>query len=361
MMERFLELDGSVGEGGGQVLRVALAISAVIGKPLHIYNIRKKRSNPGLRNQHLTAVRAVQLACGGEVRNAFVGSTEIFFTPGRDATSNLFLDTGTAGSTSLVLQSLVPVLCFGKTKTMFRIRGGTNNPNAPTFEYFQQIFFYFLRRLGVDCGLRLLRRGFYPRGGGEVEGYIVPVQKIPSFSLTERPNLTKVSINAYTSKLPPHVAKRMAESCRQRLEANGIAVTEMREEVLTESMPGCAMDPGAGIFVMGEFDTVRMGVDKLGEKGVPAEKVGQDAAESFLKEYRSGAPVDTHLGDMLVIYAALAEGVSTYRVSTLTMHTLTSIDVCKALLEIRAYAEGEPGGPATIIIHGAGILNKNKS
>ncbi|MEM4416156.1 MAG: RNA 3'-terminal phosphate cyclase [Candidatus Caldarchaeum sp.] len=360
-MERFLELDGSIGEGGGQVLRVALAISAIIRRPLHVYNIRKKRSNPGLRNQHLTAVRAVQLACGGEVKNAHVGSTEIFFIPGRDTIDNLFLDTGTAGSTSLVLQSLIPVLCFGKTRTLFRIRGGTNNPNAPTFEYFQQIFFHFLHRIGVECGLRLLRRGFYPRGGGEVEGYIVPVKRISAFSLTERPQLTKVSIHAYTSRLPPHVAKRMAESCRKRLQADGITVVETREEVLTESMHSCAIDPGAGIFVAGEFDTIRMGVDRLGEKGVPAEKVGQEAAEDFLKEYRSGAPVDTHLGDMLVIYAALAEGVSTYRVSTLTMHTLTSIDVCKALLEITASVDGELGGPATITIRGTGILNKNIS
>ncbi|MCS7110418.1 MAG: RNA 3'-terminal phosphate cyclase [Candidatus Caldarchaeum sp.] len=354
-----LELDGSVGEGGGQVLRVALAISAVTSKPLKIYNIRKKRSNPGLRHQHLTAVKAVQEACGGEVRGASVGSSEIFFMPGKISKTSVDLDTGTAGSTTLVLQSLLPVLCFGKEKAFFRIKGGTNNPNAPTFEYFQQVFMTFLRKIGVDAQVDLKRRGFYPRGGGTVEGYVSPVKSFPSFDFTAPPNLLKASIHAYTSRLPSHVAERMTKACRQVLLENGIGPVDALEEVLTESDPRCAADPGAGIFVFGDCEPLPMGVDVLGEKGVPAEKVGRNAAEAFLNELWRREPVDSHLGDMMVVYAALAHGVSKYRVTNLTNHTVTSVEVCRALLGIRAVVEGKLGERAVITVEGCGFVNNN--
>ncbi|MCS6784745.1 MAG: RNA 3'-terminal phosphate cyclase [Candidatus Caldarchaeum sp.] len=354
-----LELDGSIGEGGGQVLRVALAISAVTSKPLKIYNIRKKRSNPGLRHQHLTAVKAVQEACGGEVRGAFVGSSEILFIPGKISNTSVDLDTGTAGSTTLVLQSRRPVLCFGRDKAFFRITGGTNNPNAPTFEYFERVFISFLRKIGVDAQINLKRRGFYPRGGGTVDGYVSPVISLPSFDFTAPPNFIKASIHAYTSRLPSHVAERMTKACSQVLLENGISPVDAYKEVLTESDPRCAVDPGAGIFVLGSCEPLPIGVDALGERGVPAEKVGRDAAEAFLNELRRKEPVDSHLGDMMVIYAALARGVSRYRVTNLTNHTVTSIEVCKALLGIRANIEGRLGDKALITVDGCGFVNNN--
>ncbi|MDW8084588.1 MAG: RNA 3'-terminal phosphate cyclase [Candidatus Caldarchaeum sp.] len=358
-MVQIMELDGSIGEGGGQVLRVALAISAITSRPLRVYNIRKKRSNPGLRHQHLTAVRAVQEACGGEVKGANVGSTEIVFYPGKVGKTFLDLDTGTAGSTTLVLQSLIPVLCFAGKKTQFRIRGGTNNPNAPTFEYFHQVFLEALNKLGVDTGLSLARRGFYPRGGGAVEGYVSPVRRIASFEFVATPRISKILIHGYTARLPAHVADRMTKACKQVLAEKAIAPIEVVEEVLNENDEKCSIDPGAGIFILGKSETLPLGVDRLGEKGVPAETVGREAAYSFLQELERKAPVDSHLGDMLVIYAALADGKSTYRVTNLTNHTLTSIEVCKALLHIRAGVEGSLGQVAMISIEGCGMVNNN--
>lgn len=358
-MEKILELDGSIGEGGGQVLRVALAVSAIISKPLRIYNIRKKRSNPGLRHQHLTAVKAVQEVCSAEVKGASIGSTELFFHPGRIEKAFLDLDTGTAGSTTLVLQSLIPVLLFGKRRATFKVKGGTNNPNAPTFEYFQQVFLKTLGKLGVDAGLSLLRRGFYPRGGGLVEGYVAPLKKIPCFKFVGKPQLRKTTVHGYTSRLPSHVAERMTKACKQTLTQAGVSEVETAEEVLTEKDPKCALDPGAGIFVYGDCEPLPVGVDRLGEKGVPAETVGKDAAVAFIEEISRGAPVDSHLGDMLVIFAALAEGVSTYEVTYLTNHTVTSVEVCRALMNIEASIQGKLGERAVITINGAGVLNDN--
>ncbi|MEM0440672.1 MAG: RNA 3'-terminal phosphate cyclase [Candidatus Caldarchaeum sp.] len=354
-----IELDGAIGEGGGQVLRVALAISAITGKPLRIYNIRKKRSNPGLRHQHLTAVRAIQECCNGTVKDAFIGSTEIVFTPGKISKTFLDLDTGTAGSTTLVLQSLLPVLLYGKTRTSFRIKGGTNNPNAPTVEYFQQIFLESLKRLNVNSELKLARRGFYPRGGGIVEGWVEPVKKINSFTFTGPPHLSKVFVFAYTSRLPGHVSQRMAESSKKTLIENGVEKVETKVEAVDEKDPRCAIDPGAGIFIRGECQPLPLGVDRLGEKGVPSETVGKKAALMFLNELKQQAPVDLHLGDMLVIYAALAEGTSTYEVTSLTNHTVTSIEICKQLLEIKAEVNGRIGEKAVIKVEGGGIVNHN--
>jgi RNA 3'-terminal phosphate cyclase (ATP) len=356
-MVEYLELDGSVGEGGGQVLRVALALSAILNKPLHIYNIRKKRDNPGLRNQHLTAVRAVQAVCGGVVRGGVVGSTELYFQPGPIKAEVLKLDTGTAGSTMLVLQSLLPVLCYAPRETSFQVKGGTNNPNAPSYEYFEHVFIPTVRRMGVNAGLRLVRRGFYPRGGGVVEGYCRPVEKFTSLNLTSRPEVVEVFGKAYTCRLPPHVAERMASSCEKVLKAGGYNA-RIEREVLADGDASCALDPGAGICVVARCgEGVLLGVDKLGERGVPAERVGEAAAQMLLEELSRNAPVDKHLGDMLVIYASLAEGRTVYEVTFLTSHTVTSIEVCKLLTGCKASYHGEVGGRGRVTVDGIGFFN----
>ncbi|MEM4352486.1 MAG: RNA 3'-terminal phosphate cyclase [Candidatus Caldarchaeum sp.] len=359
-MEEFLSLDGSVGEGGGQVLRVAVALSAILGKQLHVYNIRKKRQNPGLRHQHLTAVKAVSMACSGKLQGAEIGSTELRFSPGKIKASSLSLDTGTAGSTTLVLQSLLPVLCFGSTPCTFTIRGGTNNPNAPTIEYFEKIFIPAIAHAGVESGVKLLKRGFYPRGGGIVEGYVRPVKKLAAFNLVGRPRILEIMGLAYTSKLPAHVAERMASSCEKHLAAKGYRRVSISREVLDERDERCAVDPGAGIFLMAVCeDGVVLGVDKLGERGVPAERVGEEAAAELVDELSRGAPVDKHLGDMLVIYSALADGRSVYEVSRLTSHTATSIKVCEALTGCKARIEGGINERAVITIEGTSHVNNN--
>jgi len=356
-MVEYLELDGSVGEGGGQVLRVALSLSAILNKPLHIYNIRKKRSNPGLRNQHLTAVKAVQAVCGGEVRGGVIGSTELYFKPGPIRADNLKLDTGTAGSTTLVLQSLLPVLSYGSGKTVFEVRGGTNNPNAPTFEYFEKVFMSMVKHMGMEARLELVKRGFYPRGGGIVEGFCNPVKKFKALNLTSRPEVQDVFGKAYTCRLPAHVAERMASACERVLRTGGYEA-KLEREVLVEKDATCSLDPGAGIFVAARCrGEVLLGVDKLGERGLPAEKVGEAAANMLLEELSRNAAVDRHLGDMLVLYSSLAEGRTVYDVTELTSHTTTSIEVCRIITGCKASYQGEVGGRGRVTVDGIGFIN----
>ncbi len=359
-MTEAVRLDGSIGEGGGQVLRVALALSAILNKPLHIYNIRRKRQNPGLRHQHLTSVNAVGKACSAQVEGAEIGSVELFFRPGKIKPVALELDTGTAGSTMLVLQSLLPVLCFGSKTTKFTIKGGTNNPNAPTYEYFEQVFLPAVAMFGPKIELKLLRRGFYPRGNGVVTGSCMPVKKLNPITLRGEPKVIKIVGKTYTSRLPSHVAERMAKSCEKHLIENGYTDIAIERETLTEKDEKCAVDAGAGICLVAICDEgVRIGVDRLGEKGVPAEKVGQDAALELVSELREKAPVDRHLGDMLVIYAALAEGRSVYEVTKLTNHTVTSIEVCKTITGCKAAIQGRLNEKALVEIEGIGYLNNN--
>ncbi|MEM1946452.1 MAG: RNA 3'-terminal phosphate cyclase [Candidatus Caldarchaeum sp.] len=359
-MEDYVELDGSIGEGGGQVLRIALALSAVLSKPLHITNIRRKRQNPGLRSQHLTAVNAVQKACSARVRQAFIGSTELYFTPNRISTAGLELDTGTAGSTMLVLQSLLPVLCFSPSQTSFTIRGGTNNPNAPTYEYFERVFLPSVASMAVDAELTLLRRGFYPRGNGLVKGLCRPVRKLNPIKLTGEPEVLEVKGVAYTSRLPSHVADRMAKSCEKYLVEKGFENVYVEKEALTEADEKCAVDAGAGICLIALCENgVRIGVDRLGERGVPAEKVGQAAAEDLVSELQQKAPVDRHLGDMLSIYAALADGRSVYEVTRLTNHTVTSLQICEIIAGCRVGVHGSLNDKALIEVDGIGLVNRN--
>ncbi len=359
-MSEVVRLDGSIGEGGGQVLRVALALSAILNKPINIYNIRKKRQNPGLRHQHLTGVDAVGKVCSAQFEGAEIGSVELFFRPGKIKPVTLELDTGTAGSTMLVLQSLLPVLCFGSGTAKFTIKGGTNNPNAPTYEYFEQVFLPAVAMFGPKIELKLLRRGFYPRGNGLVTGSCMPVKKLNPITLRGKPKVIKIFGKAYTSRLPSHVAERMAKSCEKYLIENGYTDITIEKEVLTVNDEKCAIDAGAGICLVAICDGgIRIGVDRLGEKGVPAEKVGQDAALDLISELRENAPVDRHLADMLVIYAALAEGRSVYEVTKLTSHTVTSIEVCKIITGCKANIQGQLNERAVVEIEGIGHLNNN--
>ncbi|MEM4297009.1 MAG: RNA 3'-terminal phosphate cyclase, partial [Nitrososphaerota archaeon] len=270
-----LELDGSIGEGGGQVLRVAVALSAIISKPLHIFNIRKRRGNPGLRPQHIAAVKLVAEACRAEVRGLAVGSGELFFKPRRLAGGDFSLDTGTAGSITLILQSLLPVLSLGDRPSSFRLVGGTNNPMAPPIEYIEGVLLPVLERMGVDCEIELVRRGFYPRGGGVVRGVVRPSSVLHPIKMRGRTNIKRVDGLSYTCKLPQHISERMAATAEKLLYQNGLEAHLVRE-ALTSQSPKCSLDPGAGLILTAVGADVAIGADRLGEVGVPAERVASE-------------------------------------------------------------------------------------
>lgn len=352
-----LRIDGSMGEGGGQVLRYALALSALLLKPIEIFNIRSKRENPGLRPQHLTAVKAIAELTEAEVEGAFVGSTSLVFKPQRRLCGEFELDIGTAGSVSLVIQAVLPVLLYSECRSRITIKGGTNVPLSPPVDYMVNVFLYNLRRLGISAKIDLIRRGHYPRGGGivslEVEPLKEPIQPINAVS---RDRLIGLYVKSYCVKLPHHVAQRQALSASQLLRR----ILGVEPHIDIETYPpekDPHLGPGSGILVYAEMDSrLRLGADSLGEKGKPAEKVGEEAAVKFIEDFETGMALDRHMGDMIIPYLFLAKGESIVGVSRITMHLLTAIELSRLFIpEAIAEIKGELDKPGLIRITGIGF------
>ncbi len=356
MSLRAFSVDGSIGEGGGQVLRVAVALAAVLGCQLRVFNIRARRNPPGLRAQHLTAVKAVASLAKGRVEGLKVGSTQISFEPGELSGGKMEFDAGTAGSTTLILQSLMPVMAFAGSPVDVVLRGGTNNPMAPPYEYLENVLLPVLRGMGFDATLKLHRRGFYPRGQGVISAHSKPVDVLKPVRLVGEARVVKITGLSYSCRLPEHITQRMARSAEQFLKKNGYDDVSIAVEALAPENPRCSPDPGTGIILFAHTDLgTLLAVDKLGERGVPAERVGEEAARSLIEELQAKAPVDSHLGDQLVIWAALAEGESEYEVSRITSHTLTSVEVCRQLTGAVFEVDGKLGERGRVRCRGIGL------
>lgn len=351
-----LEIDGSIGEGGGQILRYALALSALTLKPIRVYNIRAKRDNPGLRPQHLTAVEALKEVTGAEVENAKVGSMEIVFKPTSRRSGEMEIDIGTAGSISLVLQAMLPVLLFAEGDSRVRLKGGTNVSWSPPIDYIKHVFLYNISHMGVKADIEVVRRGHYPRGGGLVNVEVKHVEEaLKPLMIVRRGRIRSFRIHSYCVKLPAHVAVRQCESARSIL--SRIFKEKIIEEIETYP-PGKDphLGPGSGILIYAEAEPgVRLGSDSLGEKGKLAERVGEEAALRLVEELETGMAFDRHMGDMLIPYMFLAKGVSRVGVSMITLHLLTAIEVGKLFFpEAKVEVEGELGKPGIITIQGVG-------
>ncbi|MFQ5762330.1 MAG: RNA 3'-terminal phosphate cyclase [Candidatus Bathyarchaeia archaeon] len=355
---RVIEIDGSILEGGGQILRVSTGISAVTLKPLRVINIRAKRSPPGLRPQHLTATKAIAELVKANLHGAKLGSQLIEFTPEKHRAGSFQFDTGTAGSTTLILQALMPAACFAPGPVAFVVKGGTNNPWAPPIDYLQQVLLPVVRRMGLDASVQTARRGFYPIGGGVVEAAIQPTQRVMPLTAVERGKLQEIRGLLYSSRLPRHILDRMATAAEKILSNAGYPPPRFSLEHLDSPSEKCALSPGCGIVLVAEFEGgALIGTDALGERGKPAEKVAGEAAQAMLTELDTGGYVDRHLADQLIVWMSLAEGVSEITVGCLTLHTLTSIEVCRTMLPVKFHVEGELNKPARIRCEGAGLRN----
>ncbi|MEM1923432.1 MAG: RNA 3'-terminal phosphate cyclase [Nitrososphaerota archaeon] len=349
------EIDGSIGEGGGQVLRFAVSAAALLGEEIKVYNVRAKRKPPGLRPQHIAAIRAVAEVCGGVVEGLEVGSSKISLRPSRPRAGRYLFDTGTAGSTSLVLQSLLPVLCFADGVCDVEIRGGTNNPLAPPVDYIQEVLIPALRRMGVEVELTLVRRGFYPRGQGVIKVRTQPVREIRPIEAVGA-EVREVEIFAYSCNLPDHIVRRMAATAESELKRAGYSEIVVKTEVLGLGDSKASPDPGTGILIVARLDNgLAMGFDALGEKGVPAEVVAERAVEDALSQLSTGAPIDKHLADQLVIWMALAKGESRIGVGSLTSHTETGIEVLSRLTSAKFRVERRVKGGVEIFCRGIGF------
>jgi RNA 3'-terminal phosphate cyclase (ATP) len=353
-----VEVDGSLLEGGGQILRVATALAATLRKPLKVFNIRSKRSPPGLRLQHVTAVNAVAKLVDADVRGLQVGSSEISFIPGTPKGGEFFFDIGSAGSVTLALQALMPSAAFAPSSVSTEIRGGTNNLWAPPVEYLQEALLPALQKMGLKSAVTLLKRGFYPQGGGSVKALVEPVKRLKPVRLVEAGGVVGIRGLSYSSRLPSHIVERMARTAKDILRNAGYEKIDIALEALQPPHTKCAVDPGCGIILFADLE--RGGVivgDSLGELGKPAEKVGREAVECLLKQLETRAPVDRHLGDQLIVWLCLAEGVSTIRVCELTLHTLTCIKISELLAGAKFDVQGKMGESATITCHGIGLKN----
>ena len=353
-MNTLLRINGSIGEGGGQVLRYALALSALTLKPVEIYNIRAKRSNPGLRPQHLTTVKAISELVNAEVENAYVDSTRIVFRPRKRRSGDFYFDIGTAGSVSLVIQAILPVLLYGDSGSKVTIRGGTNVPLSPPIDYMIHVFNYNIKHMGVEAEIKLHRRGHYPRGGGIVDLIVVPLKEtLKPIDIIKRGKPVKLHIISHCVKLPSHVAKRQANSAYNILSK----LLDSEPIIDIESYPPDRdphLGPGSGILVYIETDnSIRLGGDSIGERGKPAERVGEEAALSLLEDYETGMAFDKHMGDMLIPYLFLAKGTSRIGVTKITTHLLTAIEITRMFIpEANVKVDGELNKPGVITISG---------
>lgn len=336
-----IEIDGATHEGGGQILRVALALSCVLRKPARIFNIRAKRKNPGLQAQHLLGANILAKMTGARATGAQMHSTQLTFEPNEIRGGDYSFDVGTAGSISLVLQAVLPVLAFAPTKTTLSLTGGTHVNWSPTMDYTASVFSKIVSKMGFNVAISIERHGFYPAGAGKAVIATIPVRELKPIKLIERGNLNGVFGVSVAANLPEHVAKR------QRTAAASVFPTaNIRLEATQASCPGTAITLWAG------YENGLLGASALGEKGKRAEDVGREAAEELLKEINSGACVDRHLADQLMVYAALAKGTSTFKTSVISDHVKTNAWLIEKIAGNKIVLNEEE---KTITVHGMGV------
>ncbi|XP_006000085.1 RNA 3'-terminal phosphate cyclase [Latimeria chalumnae] len=335
MSQQNFEIDGGIMEGGGQILRVCTALSCILGTSIKVQNIRAGRSTPGLRPQHLSGLQIVRDLCDGNLEGGAVGSTEIAFTPGKIKGGSHTADTGTAGSVCLLMQVSMPCVLFAASPSELHFRGGTNAEMAPQIDYTLMVFTPIVEKFGVkfDCDIRL--RGYYPKGGGEVVVRMSSVKYLTPIDLTKRGTVTKIYGRAFVAGVVPYkVARDMAAAVVRCIRK------EMRDLYIdiqvVQEPKNQVFGNGSGIIVVAETSTgCIFGGSSLGKRGVAADKVGIDAAEMLLRNLRYGGCVDEYLQDQLIVFMALANGVSRIRTGPVTCHTFTAIYFAELLTKAK--------------------------
>ena len=342
-----VDLDGAAGEGGGQVLRTALALSMVTGRALQMHRIRAGRSKPGLMRQHLACVQAAQQVCGGAAEGAELGSQDLAFTPGPVRSGEYTFRIGTAGSCTLVLQTVLPALMLADGPSTVTVCGGTHNPLAPPFHFLERSFAPLLRAAGVEIELHLVRLGFYPAGGGEIAMRVRPAQAgLQVVDVTERGALVEEFAECLAPAVSPHVATRELAAVREALDWT-------REQLRTPPVRQNE-GPGNALMLTLRCEHVTEVVTAFGERGVSAERVAWMAVRE-LQAYRSqrGA-LGPHLADQWMLPLALAVARSgtagSFTCTELTGHARTNLDTIAAFLPLRFEVEGADGCCAVRIL-----------
>jgi len=328
-----IEIDGSFGEGGGQILRSSLALSVLTQKPLHIYNIRKNRPKEGLSHQHMKTISAMAELTGSEVKGNSLHSTEIEFNPKSDFKRRVTINIGTAGSITLLLQSLMILLPFLENKTTVSVHGGTNVPWSPQLDYLKYVTIPTLEKMGYKIEIKKSSRGYYPEGNGHIEIEAKPVRKLKAITIDKYEKQEKIEGISFSTNLPENVTERQKKSARSILFRGGImpSIDIDIEKDASERI-------GSGVFLFSSDGSSIIGDGALGARGKRAEEVGEEAAQTFLEKYRAG--FDFHLSDQLVPYMALADGESSIFTRN-TSHLETNISVLEMFFDLKFRWEGD--------------------
>lgn len=342
----FIEIDGSRGEGGGQVLRSALALSIITGNPVHLYNIRAGREKPGLMAQHLKAVDAAAAVSKAEVHGAALLSQEIHFRPSGVQSGRYRFEIGTAGSTTLVLQTIFLPLSLAPAASSVIISGGTHVPWSPAYPYIEQHWLPLLNTLGFQAQTTLDQAGFYPQGGGRISAIIRPAEAIQPLQFTRRGRLNSIRGLAGVANLPLSIADRMKRQAVLRLQKAEAWEGTPHLAIKSAQLPS----PGKGAFLMllAECEGGQACYTALGEPGKPAERVADEAIEALLAYLGSGAAVDQYLADQLLLPLSLAQGVSEFTTCRVTEHLRTNAAILQAFCGCRVEVEEDTGKVSVI-------------
>lgn len=330
-----IEIDGSQGEGGGQVLRSSLALSIVTRQPVKLTKIRAKRSKPGLMRQHLTSVNAAAEICSANVTGAELKSRELTFRPGQLKGRGYSFRIGTAGSTALVFQTVLPALLCADQPSKVTIEGGTHNPKSPPIDFLQRTFLPLVNRMGPQVTAKLNRPGFYPAGGGEIEVDIQPAKTLGPLELTERGKQKDRRVTAIVAHLPEHIGTRECNKVVRGLQwpADCSTILSMDD----------SRGPGNVLMAEVEFENVTELFTAFGENGKRAERVGQEVLSELRRYLKCEAPVGEYLADQLLLPMAIGASKGTgggvYRARCLSLHTKTHIDIIQRFLDVKIHTE----------------------
>ncbi|HEC81853.1 MAG TPA: RNA 3'-terminal phosphate cyclase [Thermoplasmatales archaeon] len=328
-----IEVDGSYGEGGGQILRTAVALSVLMNEEVSVTGVRAKRPNPGLRPQHLTVIKVLKELSEAETKGLSVGSRSIFFSPKRVVGGRYVSDVGTAGSVTLILQAVLLASLKSSKPVSLTVKGGTDVKWSPSWDYFARVFVPLVKRLGVKVEVDLVRRGFYPAGGGEVKMTVFPGEKLSSFKIDEPQRYGLVEGVVAISKLPSHISTRVRHSVIRFFLSNSMEAkvsVERDDESLSE---------GVVVTLWSNSDETVVGGAMVGERGFPAEKLGERCAMTLFHEMQAGVSLDVNATDQLLPYLAFVASKnhesSVFLTRELSSHTRTNMWLLEKFLPVR--------------------------
>ncbi len=322
-----LEIDGSRGEGGGQMVRTTVAMSTVTGIPVHLTRIRENRPTNGLSRQHVAAVNAVARMTGSEVEGCNIGSGDLYFVPGDEQTYNLDVNISSAGSISLVLQAMLLAARNHTQRLTVDICGGTNVMWAPPIDYYQTLLFPMMSRMSINADVKIIDRGFYPQGGGRVIATLDPIGSIKPVVQESLGELVGIKGVCFCQRLSDWVPQEMMKSCRETLRDYADVDIELQR---TEGS-----SQGAGLVLVAEYENGMLGSNALSSRGHPPDKCGRDAANDLLREIGSGSTMDVHTADQLLPYMAMSHEPSSFSVSRISKHLLSQMDTLESFLDVK--------------------------